>query len=180
MKKILLLISSFLFLAQPGAADITYRVVHVVDGDTLEATDGNLTFRVRIAGMDAPEWKQRFGKQAANRLRALTSGEKIRIRPVKRLRDKYGRLLGHLFVSEQDVALTLIQEGLATYYRPFCRDYPVDKKYYDYDPLPYIQAEQKAREKSLGIWLAENPQLPCAYRKEHPYKDRRRHPSAFR
>ncbi|MDO8520454.1 MAG: thermonuclease family protein [Deltaproteobacteria bacterium] len=147
-----------------------YRVTHIVDGDTLEATDGNITFRVRIAGMDAPEWKQRFGRQATNRLRQLTLNKKITIHPLEKMRDKYGRLLGHVFVGKKDVSLVMIGEGLAFYSRPFCRDYPKDRERYDYSPLPYVQAELRAKIKGRGVWIQDPLILPCAYRKQHPYR----------
>ena len=151
-----------------------YRVTRIVDGDTLDATNGHTTFRVRIAGMDAPEWDQRFGRQAMNRLKQLIGNKKITLSPVITKKDRYHRMLSQVFVNKKDVSLVLIEEGLATYFRPFCRDWPADKKFYDYNPLPYIQAEQRAQKASRGIWIQENNRLPCEYRKEHPWRPSKR------
>lgn len=170
LKKIYAILFLVLFCAgESGALPDLYRVTRIVDGDTIEATDGHLTFRIRIAGMDAPEWRQRFGRQATNRLKRLIGNQKIEIQPILHKTDRYNRVLGQVFVNGKDVSLMMIEEGMATYFRPFCHDYPADQKFYDYNPLPYIQAEQKALKASRGIWVQEKIMLPCEYRKEYPW-----------
>lgn len=173
MKEVLL---ALLFLCLPPLAMLNaaengpYRVVHVVDGDTFDATDGHITFRVRIAAMDAPESHQRYGKWATGELTRLIDGKEITIHPVGRGLDRYNRVLGQVFVSGQDVSLVMIDGGFATYYRPHCRDFPEDKSLYQYDPRPYVEAEEKARSKHLVIWSDQDTELPCRFRKEHPWK----------
>ena len=78
--------------------------------------------------------------------------------------------------------MELISEGLATYYRPFCKDYyPTDKEKYNQggkqrpvdvdkrrdstiDMIPYIQAEKEARKLKRNMWSEEYAVLPCKYR----------------
>ena len=143
----------------------SYKVVSVLDGDTFSATDGNVTCRVRIAAMDAPERQQAYGKMAKYRLEALLKSQHVTITPVGKGHDKYGRVLGHVFLNGEDISLQMIQEGLATYYRPSCHDYPEDKKKYDYNPQKYVEAEQMARSKGKNIWSAPRSVLPCKFRR---------------
>lgn len=145
-----------------------YRMLHVVDGDTFDATDGEIKFRVRIAGMDAPEKGQEFGKWATVELKKLIEGKEISIRSVGKGFDQYNRILGQVLVDGQDVSLLMIKAGAAFYYRPQCRDYPEDKKFYDYDPRAYVSAEAEARSTGRVVWSRAPVTLPCQFRREHP------------
>lgn len=154
----------------PQAAEwsqYAYTVLKIIDGDTFVATDGNVRFKVRIVGMDAPEIKQSYGKIAQHSLSTLLLNQKIKIQPVKAGMDMYGRVLGQVYLNGTDVAEAMIKEGRAAYYRPKCRNYPEDKNQYNYDPRPYVEAEKKAKEVKLGIWLLAGFELPCVFRKVH-------------
>ncbi|QQR89677.1 MAG: thermonuclease family protein [Myxococcales bacterium] len=134
------------------------------------ATDGNIKFKVRLAAMDAPERGQPYSKVAKHLLSEYVLDESILIRPVGSGLDRYGRVLGHVSVNNKDVALRLIEEGLASYYRPTCQDYPADKKKYNYEPALYVQAEQQARQKKRNMWSEASVILACSYRRQpkHP------------
>ncbi|MDO8526454.1 MAG: thermonuclease family protein [Deltaproteobacteria bacterium] len=155
-----------LIFAQEAKTTFIYQVVSVQDGDTFTATDGNVEFRVRMAGMDAPEHAQPYGKMAKYRLKSLIESQPVTITPIKKARDRYGRVLGNVFANGQDISLLMIQEGLATYYRPTCHDYPEDKNKYDYDPDIYIQAETVAKAAGKNIWSRAHVELPCAFRRK--------------
>lgn len=159
----------FLFLLVfPGAfagESHKYKVVSVLDGDTFIATDGNIKFKVRIAAMDAPEKGQSYGKVAQYRLKKMLSGQNIAITSISKGVDRYGRVLGLVSLNGKDIALDLISEGLATYYRPSCKDYPSDKDKYNYDPRPYIAAEKEARKSKKNMWSDEHAMLPCKFRR---------------
>ena len=141
-----------------------YQVVKVLDGDTFDATDGNIRFRVRIVGMDAPEKGTPFSKLATVELQRRIKGKKLEIRPIGTSLDRYNRILGQVIVDGRDVGIELIEMGIATYFRPGCVDYPANKKLYDYDPRPYIAAEISARAKQLYLWSDPNTVLPCKVR----------------
>jgi len=140
-----------------------YKVVRVVDGDTFVASDGNIQFWVRIAGMDAPEKGQPYSKLATTRLKKRINGKYVKLKPLKRGTDRYKRVLAHVYWDGGDVALLMIQEGLATYYRPKCRDYPADKNSYSFDPQIYLDAEAQAKAAKKHLW-SEQLELPCHYR----------------
>ncbi|MBI2338775.1 MAG: thermonuclease family protein [Deltaproteobacteria bacterium] len=160
----LLLFWYFPLWAEIGKPVFTYKVVSVSDGDTFIATDGNVSFRVRIAAMDATEKGQPYSKIATYRLKQILMAGNVTINPIGKGQDRYGRVLGAVFVGKEDVALLMIQEGLATYYRPSCRDYPADGNKYNYDPAIYVEAEKQARKLGKNIWSQTEVELPCQYR----------------
>ncbi len=142
-----------------------YHVTKIIDGDTFDATDGTIHFRVRIAGMDAPEKGSPFSKQATFALQQKIANTPIEIHSVGRGLDMYNRVLGQVVAGGHDVGIALITMGLATYYRPGCVDYPANKSKYNYDPTPYITAEQSARAQHLGMWSDVHTVLPCVVRR---------------
>ena len=154
-----------LFAGPIHSKDYRYKVLKVQDGDTFIATDGNVKFRVRIAAMDAPEKGQPYSKIATYRLREMIQGKEVEIIPVSDGLDRYSRVLGYVKLNNEDIALSLINEGLALYYRPTCKDYPADKKKYNYDPQAYIKAEAQARKEKLNIWKESDVVYPCKYRR---------------
>ena len=117
--------------ANENKSSLTYKVISVLDGDTFIATDGNVKFRVRIAAIDAPEKDQPYGRVAKHRLSQMLLKKEISISSIGKGVDRYGRVLGQIFLNGKDIAMELINEGLVTYYRPFCKDYPADKEKYN-------------------------------------------------
>ncbi|MDF0665163.1 MAG: thermonuclease family protein [Nitrospira sp.] len=79
--------------------------VRAVDGDTIRVGGE----RIRLRGIDTPEMSELAGPAAKQRLEELLRNGPIRIVPHGR--DVYNRLLADVFVNEQNVAETLIQEG---------------------------------------------------------------------
>jgi len=54
-----------IFVTFTASADISGRIVRVLDGDTVEVLEtGNRLTRVRLAGIDAPEKSQPFGQRS--------------------------------------------------------------------------------------------------------------------
>lgn len=148
------------------AADFRYTVIKVSDGDTLTATDGHLKFKVRLAGLDAPESAQPFGKVAAGELRRLVLNQSVAIDPVGNGLDAYNRVLAKVLLGNVDVSQALIANGFAYYYRPGCKEYPENARAYDYDPRPYVEAEKLAKSQKLNLWASSGQELPCSYRKK--------------
>ncbi len=149
-----------------------YQVIAVLDGDTLIASDGNVKFRVRIVAMDAPEKGQPYAEAAKVRLQQLVLGKNIEIQPVGKGYDLYARVLGHVLVDGINVAGSLVAEGLAHYYRPTCKDYPADRKKYNYDPTLYLKAEEEAKTQSKGLWSQSKVTLPCRFRHSESGKNK--------
>ena len=107
----------------------------VVDGDTIDVTidlgfDLYKKERVRIAGVDTPEKRTRYleekelGIDATNWMKenlegAIDGDDELTIRTeLKGGVGKYGRLLGWLYVGDEEISLNelMIQEGYAWAY----------------------------------------------------------------
>ena len=106
-------------------------VLKVVDGDTIDASidlgfDISLSKRIRLAGIDTPESRTRDLEEKALGLeskewlkKALEDAKDILIKTEKPdSTEKYGRIIGHLFVNDQETSLNnqMIDEGYALAY----------------------------------------------------------------
>lgn len=102
----------------PGEATVT----RTVDGDTVDVLVAGGDERVRLLGIDAPESVdprrpvECYGKEAAARTAALLpAGTRVRLERDVEARDRYGRLLAHVYrvADGVHVNLTLVVEGYA-------------------------------------------------------------------
>ena len=107
------------------------QITKVVDGDTIDADidlgfDISLTKRIRLAGVDTPESRtsdaneKKYGLQSKEWLKhKVESAENILIKTeLPDSTEKYGRIIGHLFVNDQEISLNdqMIVEGYAWTY----------------------------------------------------------------
>jgi endonuclease YncB( thermonuclease family) len=94
------------------APPVTYTVTHVVDGDTVDVSNGE---RVRLIGIDSPEVGQCGADAATARTTADVLGRQVMLTSGAATdRDVYGRQLRYVdVVGGPDVGLDLIQNGLA-------------------------------------------------------------------
>ena len=143
--------------AQPSApsdaarAEVRGRVVKVADGDTITILDAaNVQHKIRFHGIDAPEKAQAFGQKSKQHLSSLVFGKDVRVK--YKSRDKYGRILGTVYVDGKDVNLEMIRAGLAWHY-----------KRYDNSPA-YAAAESEASAARRGLWSDPNPTPPEEFR----------------
>lgn len=108
------------------AAAAYVPVLGVADGDTISVRLNGVRERIRIIGLDAPELNPRqcFGQEAASRMQSLAQGQQVRlvVDPSQADRDRYGRLLRHVVLTNGKVAAgIMVAEGYAreyTYDRP--------------------------------------------------------------
>ena len=124
-----LLIAAFaavlaLFAAPDARAEIAInleaRVSKILDGDTF--TLSGESRRIRVWGLDAPEWNHQGGSAATATLRGLISGKRLRcaIRDI----DRYGRLVAQCFLPDgRDIAAEMIRSGAAREYCRFSKGY---------------------------------------------------------
>ena len=107
------------------------QILKVVDGDTIDASidlgfDISLEKRIRFAGIDTPESRTTNLKEKALGLeskewlkKALEGAKDIIIKTEKPdSTEKYGRIIGHLFINGQETSLNnqMIEEGYALSY----------------------------------------------------------------
>ena len=137
--------------APPEAPASTWLVVSMHDGDTVRAIDPEkIEHPVRLAGIDAPELGQAFGRVSRDRLRELALRRRVVVHLLDR--DRYGRDLAILEAAGQDLNRQLMAEGLAWHYT----------RYSDDEGL--AAAEASARASRLGLWTDPDPVAPWAWR----------------
>lgn len=127
------------------------RVARVIDGDTIELSDGRL---VRYIGVDTPEVRRRQGdawvkdpepfSQAATKAnRRLVAGKTVRLEYDVQTHDSYGRLLAYVYVGEMMVNAELLRLGVAQ-----LLTIPPNVKYAE----RFRALAQEAREARRGLW----------------------------
>lgn len=165
-------------LAAPAARGqaLQGKVIEVVRGDVIVVEDGaGARHTVRLAGIDAPDLKQAFGKESRQALADLILGRRIAVE--RRKQDNYGRIVGRAMVAPpgcascaptRDAALAQLEAGLAWWFRDERREQPLEEQaYYEY-------AEFDARARRLGLWRDAAPVPPWQWRKREnkPYLSR--------
>ena len=141
-----------------SAAVLHGRVVKVTDGDSLTVLDSSLVqHTVRLLGVDAPEKSQAFGWRAKYTLGLHVFGQQVKVDVLKK--DRYGRLLGQVWLGEQDINLAQIEAGMAWHYANYARDQrPADR-------VRYAAAQRYAQFARRGLWQDANPTPPWLFRR---------------
>lgn len=148
-----LLICALAFVCQAADPAYTAKVVGVHDGDSLTVYDGtNPAIKIRLASIDAPELGQPYGKQAKADLAALVFGKQVSVSPHGK--DRYGRTLADIRVSEVWVNLRMVETGSAWRYDNYSKD-----------PI-LLAAQQRAAKAGLALWSMPGPVPPWLWRKE--------------
>ena len=86
--------ASVVIVEVPDDDAVPVHVVNVVDGDTVELSDGR---RLRLVGYDAYELSEPLGAPAKQELRSLCPGEAYLDVDDLEPQDRYGRVLGYLW-----------------------------------------------------------------------------------
>lgn len=130
--------------------DFLYKVVRVIDGDTYVLKDNNGTKeKIRIIGADTPETKhpkkgiEPFGLEATEFAKKYLKNKDVILKFEKAKRDRYNRVLAHVYVNGIHFNKMLIDSGLAktSFYYP-------NYKYKD----AFKNAEKIANSNNLGVW----------------------------
>lgn len=132
-------------------------VVSVHDGDTIRLKDmGGTVDRVRLAGIDAPEITQPFGRESQTELSLALSSKRVIIQYQKR--DKYGRLVGKVLLDGRDICLDQVKKGMAWHFKRY------EQEQDSLDRIAYAEAEADARARRIGLWADSSPQPPWIFR----------------
>lgn len=157
MKQSLLIIFLCLFSVGIQAESITGRVVGVSDGDTITLLgEDNTQYKVRLAGIDAPEKKQAFGNASKKSLSDLVFSKQVVANWSKK--DRYGRLIAKVVFNNSDINLMQIQRGMAWFYSKY--KYELIQE----DRIEYLQAHENARSNKVGLWADSLPEAPWDFR----------------
>ncbi len=136
---------------QPGPTPnnpvLVGQLLKVVDGDSLVVQLQSGPIDVRLYSIDAPEYDQPGGTEAAAKLAELLRGHET-LRLDVETQDQYERVIARVFVTGADGAEILVNDemaksGYAWAYRRYMRD------------PNYCRWEAAARDARLGLWSLE-------------------------
>lgn len=134
------------------------KVVRLADGDSITVLDDDQTqHKIRLAGIDAPEGNQPYGKAAKQFLTKKIGGKTVCVGWYKR--DKYQRLVGVVRVDDQDVNHQLVEAGLAWHYKAY------QKEQSAYDRVKYAEAQEDAKDDRRGLWKERDAIAPWLWRR---------------
>jgi len=134
--------------------DCSFRVVRVIDGDTLDIAvpDGDKPVtRIRLWGVDSPETGEgprplmHFGLEAKAYARNTLAGRTVHVvLSPERTRGKYGRLLAYVFLKrgERMYNEMLLEEGYAY----------ADLRFPHHYSDRFEAIEKEARKDGRGLW----------------------------
>ena len=136
---------------EAARAPVTVEVDRVVDGDTAKVFYRGESEYVRYIGIDTPESVdpgspvECYGEQAKDfNERMLAAGE-VRLRFGPELRDRFGRLLAYVYVSDVMLNAELLRRGLAE-----TLTIPPN----DAESGRFERIESRARRAGEGLWGA--------------------------
>ena len=136
------------------AADVSARVVSVLDGDTLEVLHNNHPASIRLSGIDCPEKGQAYGNRAKQAASALVFRKDVILQTYGQ--DKFGRAFGDVFLLDGiNVNHTLVKDGWCWWYQKYApRDTVLEGLAHD------------TREAKIGLWADPQPVPPWEWRKQ--------------
>ena len=138
-----------LLFGPDGHADTTYtgKVISIADGDTLRILYQGGQLKIRLAEIDTPERKQPWGTRAKQAFSDKVFGEVVDVVEIDR--DRYGRIVGRIYLDERDINREMVAEGHAWVYRKYMRDESL------------LVNEAAAKNSGLGLWgLPETQKVP--------------------
>lgn len=125
------------------------KVIHVVDGDTIDIEYNGKQYAVRYIGIDTPETglgsrpKEYFSEEATRRNEELVGGQTVTLIKDISNTDQYGRLLRYVLVGEEFVNYILVNDGYA-----HSATFPPDIACVSF----FEEAQQAAHLHSRGLW----------------------------
>ncbi len=152
------------FLSSSLHAQELSIVIKIIDGDTLWVHYGGQREKVKLIGIDTPESKVNtkakrdaektgqdikiitsMGKRATTYVSSLVKpGDKVTIEFDVEQRDRYGKLLGYVYLSNGKMLNEeIVKAGYAT-----VMTIPPNVKYKD----KFSRAYKEARERKRGLW----------------------------
>ena len=138
---------------EPTPAPLAGTVVEVVDGDTIRVELPSGIETIRIIGIDTPEVvhpsepEACYGAEASAFAKEALDGQAVTLEldPTQDERDRYNRLLAHVFIGEKLYAAEAIAGGFGIHY--IYEDPSVHAAELD-------AAADAARSGGLGIWAS--------------------------
>ena len=137
--------------SKPSANQPTFKVVSIIDGDTVDVLVNLKPVRLRLSGIDTPEKGQPFGHTAKDELAKVIGGKHVQY--IVRDTDRYNRSIADIYYQGVHMNKWLVKKGLAWHY-----------KAYNKDP-ELAQAEKEASAAARGLWADPRRIAPWDWRK---------------
>ena len=138
-----------LILLCANAQAETYKVLRVYDGDTITIMNAGQKQSIRLVGIDTPEKSRKknepgqpYSQKATKFLAGKVLGKMVSIEDYGK--DRYGRVLGAVWLGHTNVNLEMVKNGYAEVYR--------GRPAKGFDNEPYWKAEAQAKSEKLNIW----------------------------
>jgi endonuclease YncB( thermonuclease family) len=159
--------SAFLLLALYPSLSLAgqFKITRVYDGDTVKAIGHDITIKVRLVGIDAPETShgkrkpgQPYGQRSKEYLAKLILNRTVDVKGYGL--GPYNRILGAISINGENINLQMVKAGLAEVYR--------GKSPHKFGLSSYWQAEREAKKAKKGMWsLGDKYVSPKEWRKMH-------------
>jgi micrococcal nuclease len=139
-------------ISTDSAADI-FTAINIKDGDSFDVLNlNNQRLKIRLFGIDCPEYKQDFSAQAKRYTNDLIYKKQIRLELIAE--DRYQRSLANAYLSDgRHLNHELVKLGLCRWYQNYA---PNDSVLRD--------LEAQAKSKRLGVWSLQNQIAPWDFR----------------
>jgi micrococcal nuclease len=154
----ILLVSFFSLTLAANANPKTCQVTKIIDGDTIRVDCGGVSDRIRLCGIDSPEKKQAYSKEAKALIVQLLKGGTVEMVEVER--DHYQRMVAEVYVGKTFVNVELVKAGLAYEYKKYSKRCP--------HKIELTQAEEIAQRAKVGVWDGNSYQMPWDFRTHIP------------
>ncbi|EFW5251402.1 thermonuclease family protein [Campylobacter upsaliensis] len=147
------------FKEQNLEKELIGKVSRVIDGDTIELLAKTskenpynhiIKLKIRLYGIDAPELKQAYGKEAKEYLSALVLKQEVSL--IIENKDKYERIVGTIFLKGKDINKEMVKNGYAHAYESFSKK--------------YLAEQADAKMFKLGLWQDEKAVKPSEFRRK--------------
>ncbi len=133
----------------------TAMVEKIIDGDTIRVKYKSESIKVRLWGIDTPEYHQPFSKVAKKFTSSLVAGKQVSLQIMDW--DDYGRMVAIVTLSDKrSVNEELLKKGLAWVHIYYCKK-PICDKWYGY--------EKKAQTERIGLWYDKSPVPPWVWKR---------------
>ncbi len=130
------------------------KITKVIDGDSLFIYQNGKKVEVRLFGIDAPEFRQSFGPQAAEFLKKSALNKQTTINKISY--DTHGRMLAIVDVDGQSLQSMLVENGYAWVYPRYCKKAICNE---------WEQLQEKAKQEKKGLWRKNNAVPPWQWRR---------------
>lgn len=124
----------------------TFKVVKVIDGDTIKLSDGRSLRYIGIDTAEHPNSKSKsecFSRESFEENKELVEGKTIIMEKDVSETDLFARLLRYVYIDDVFINDYLVRQGFA-----YASSYPPDVKYQE----QFRNAEREARENNRGLW----------------------------